>query len=438
MPGTDDPPWVIEEYQPYCLGKKEKLPMDVDEVELASQLLSGVKHYHDSDIMHRDIKPENVLMRLVKCSNDGCSTDGCSEDECPGHQYRWVYKLTDSGAVRRTHRRVEGLAGSPFFCAPEVLDAKPYGEKADIFSLGVIFLEHFVGHDPSRDTPFQDAKYPKSSFQVQQWMQFVDPLIERNCDPEYRPLLRGMLLRDPLKRWSANKCLAFLNLDPSETPDQTILIGPTLPWTTQPFTVDEIKAGLKRKFAEFELDGECGYVKPDSVESDKASTIETYPGLLLQGFGQTVSSLDDYIANLSDICEVDINSVIESSENGTFVTAREELLVEDAPATPKASCAAQIPVTPCQDTAEESGLSSVPCTPVVDDEATSLAFRRVADQQEVYDFTNCHYEWDWGSSNRRQPIRDSQYRNAAISCLPKKRESPGGLVLGIYNFDNIM
>jgi hypothetical protein len=53
-------------------------------------------------------------------------------------------------------------------------------------------------------------------------------------------------------------CLAFLTLDSSETPDQTILIGPT------------------QKVCELELDGKCGYVKPNGVESDNASTIETY------------------------------------------------------------------------------------------------------------------------------------------------------------------
>ncbi|KIW21919.1 uncharacterized protein PV07_12672 [Cladophialophora immunda] len=457
VPETDDPPWVIEEYQPYCLGQREKLPMDVDKVEMASQLLSGLKHYHESGIMHRDVKPKNVLMRLVKCSNHGCSDDRCSDDECAGHQYRWDYKFTDNGAVRSTHRRVEGLAGTPFFCAPEVLDKKPYGAKADIFSLGVLFLEHFVGHDRSRDTPFKDTEYPKSSFQVQQWMQLVDPLIERNCDPEYRPLLRGMLLRDPLKRWSANKCLAFLNLDPSEKPEQTILIGPTLPWTTQPFT-EEVKAGLKRKLAEFEHNGECGHVGPDGVESDNASTIvETCPALLMQGSGQMVSSLDNDLANLGGICEVDINSVIEGSENGTFITAPEEFLVEDAPATPKASCAAQMPNTPCQDAAGGNGLASVPCTPLADDDATRLAVGRVANQQEAYDFTDCHNEWDWGDG--RQPMirftrtiaqsyrhnrypppwasRVSQYTNVATTCPPKK-ESAGVLTLGIYDFDKVM
>ena len=176
---------------------------------MLNQLLSGLKHYHDSGVMHRDIKPANVMMHVVVG---------------PGDERRYVFKFTDNGEVRHTACRVKGLAGTAFFCAPEVLDEKRYNERADMFSFGVLLLPYLVDYDPFRDRRFGGG-YPKSSCSVQTWMHLVDERIKSDCDPGYQPLVRGTLLRDPRKRWSATKCLVFLNLDPSEKPDQTTL-GP--------------------------------------------------------------------------------------------------------------------------------------------------------------------------------------------------------------------
>ncbi|KAK8872328.1 hypothetical protein PGQ11_002842 [Apiospora arundinis] len=125
VPGSDDTPWIIEEYQPYCLDD-EKLPFDVDAEDMVWQLVSGLKHYHDSGIMHHDIKPSNILMRRINDPKNG--------------NPRWLFKFTDHGMARRTNHPVQGLAGTGWYCAPEILDREPHNEKADIFSLGVEFL----------------------------------------------------------------------------------------------------------------------------------------------------------------------------------------------------------------------------------------------------------------------------------------------------------
>ncbi|OQV11234.1 Protein kinase domain-containing protein [Cladophialophora immunda] len=100
--------------------------------------------------MHRDIKPDNVMMGVV---------------EGDGKSARWLCKFTDHGAVKVTGQLVTGRAGSPFYCAPEILDRKPYGERVDVWFLGVLFVVLFTGHDPIRDNPYVDI-YPQSSSEL--------------------------------------------------------------------------------------------------------------------------------------------------------------------------------------------------------------------------------------------------------------------------------
>ncbi|KAK0615765.1 kinase-like domain-containing protein [Bombardia bombarda] len=259
--------WLIEKRQPYCLDQKD-LPFPIDAKDLAAQLLSGLQHYNENGKMHRDIKPGNVLLRIVKYC-----------DKC-----QWFALYTDHSDVASTHRLMKVLTGTPFYCAPEILDGKRYNEKADIFSLGVLLLRLFTKYEPSRDR-LLGKWWPRSSSEVQEWMKLVDRLIEEKCDPKYRPLLRGMLLRDPGARWSVDQFIR--RLDQSQMRDQTSPAGLGLPWTNWPLTETQIKQGLKRKYCVLERDN---VVESGDGESDNAKTV----------------ILNDDIVDLRDLDDIDM------------------------------------------------------------------------------------------------------------------------------------
>lgn len=97
------------------------------------QICCGVEYLHEKRVSHRDIKPENILLAtgdeytLVKVSDFGLS-------KC----------LNSSNSILSTQ------VGTRCYQAPEVKDApmKPYTNKVDIWSLGVLLYVCLSGHYP--------------------------------------------------------------------------------------------------------------------------------------------------------------------------------------------------------------------------------------------------------------------------------------------------
>ena len=86
------------------------------------QLCLGLQHLHVNGIIHRDLKTLN----LVTTKNDT------------------VVKIADLGVSRQVSRNtcmLDTFIGTPLYLSPELVDNKPYNEKTDIWSLGVILYE---------------------------------------------------------------------------------------------------------------------------------------------------------------------------------------------------------------------------------------------------------------------------------------------------------
>jgi len=99
--------------------------------QLMREMISAVKHLHDSGIVHRDLKPENYLM-----------ASGKEDSEC---------KLIDFGLSKRyqqaSQEKMQTVVGTPYYVAPEVLKGK-YHKECDVWSLGVILYVFLCGYPP--------------------------------------------------------------------------------------------------------------------------------------------------------------------------------------------------------------------------------------------------------------------------------------------------
>jgi len=92
------------------------------------ELLQAVNFLHNRKRIHRDIKVDNILL-----SRNGC------------------VKLADFGtAVQLTFQRLHRntIAGTPYYMAPELISRSDYGEKVDIWSVGISVVELMTGVPP--------------------------------------------------------------------------------------------------------------------------------------------------------------------------------------------------------------------------------------------------------------------------------------------------
>ena len=97
----------------------DALPFDVPEetvIKAASDLCRALVLCQKYNIIHRDIKPQNIFV-----SDNG------------------DYKLGDFGIAKTVEKTMGGTkTGTYKYMAPEVYYSKPYGQQADIYSLGLV------------------------------------------------------------------------------------------------------------------------------------------------------------------------------------------------------------------------------------------------------------------------------------------------------------
>jgi eukaryotic-like serine/threonine-protein kinase len=110
---------------------KGALPLGVG-LRIAKQICHGLEAAHNVGVVHRDIKPQNML--ILPESGE--------------------LKVMDFGIARVSEMRERGMTstgvimGTPDYMPPEQAQAAPTDFRSDIYSLGVVFFEMFVGRLP--------------------------------------------------------------------------------------------------------------------------------------------------------------------------------------------------------------------------------------------------------------------------------------------------
>jgi predicted Ser/Thr protein kinase len=100
------------------------------------QLLEGLQHIHDQQVVHRDVKPENILVML-------------GTDEVKVVDFGIARPVdTDAADIFRT--ACGSISGSPAYIAPETICGSPIDGRTDLYSAGIVLFEMLTGQKPLR------------------------------------------------------------------------------------------------------------------------------------------------------------------------------------------------------------------------------------------------------------------------------------------------
>jgi len=181
--------------------------------DITCQLLSALFYLHSHRILHRDMKPQNVLI-----GKGG------------------IVKLCDFGFARAMSVNtlvLTSIKGTPLYMSPELVEEKPYDHNADLWSLGCILYELYVGKPPF---------YTNSIFQLVSLIIKDDIKWPKSMSEDFRSFLKGLLIKDPRRRLT----WPFL-LNHPFVRNKVEILEESLPASEEPFTDEQTKEVTEAK-----------------------------------------------------------------------------------------------------------------------------------------------------------------------------------------------
>eukprot|EP00201_Polytomella_parva_P019299 CAMPEP_0175057736 /NCGR_PEP_ID=MMETSP0052_2-20121109/11433_1 /TAXON_ID=51329 ORGANISM="Polytomella parva, Strain SAG 63-3" /NCGR_SAMPLE_ID=MMETSP0052_2 /ASSEMBLY_ACC=CAM_ASM_000194 /LENGTH=555 /DNA_ID=CAMNT_0016322989 /DNA_START=154 /DNA_END=1821 /DNA_ORIENTATION=+ len=153
-------------------------------LKIAVDVARGMDYLHQRKIIHRDLKAANLLL-----------------DE------NNIVKIADFGVARiiEHNGNMTAETGTYRWMAPEVIEHRPYDEKADVFSFAVVLWELFTCKVPYSDmTPLQAA--------VGVVQKGLRPGIPPNCPPALAAIMESCWVSNPQARPSFRDIVPKLQL----------------------------------------------------------------------------------------------------------------------------------------------------------------------------------------------------------------------------------
>lgn len=178
------------------------------------QLASALEFLRTKNLIHRDVKPQNLLLlpsvdyrenNKHKSTRHILSASHDSLIPAVGLRSLPMLKLADFGFARVLPKSslAETLCGSPLYMAPEILRYEKYDHKADLWSVGTVLYEMSAGK-----APFRASNHVELLRKIEAAKDSIHFSRESRVSPELKHLIRGLLRRNPVERFSFEQFFA--------------------------------------------------------------------------------------------------------------------------------------------------------------------------------------------------------------------------------------
>ena len=184
----------------YCRGGelrkylelKGRLPLE-EVTSLSLQLVDAIRYCHNARVVHRDLKLENLLF-----------ADSM-------HSQLKVVDFGISGMLTAHGQGDSSDAGSLLYLAPEVLSRtdNTSSPALDIWSIGCIIYAMLTGEHPFQAQHQREIMKKILACRYKELPEYVTP--------PWRVLIRGILRKNPAKRWNLYRISEFLHRWRNET-----------------------------------------------------------------------------------------------------------------------------------------------------------------------------------------------------------------------------
>jgi len=212
---------------------------------LMEKLARAVSHCHQLGIIHCDLKPENIMI----------SPEG-------------NLKVIDFGLSMRLDSSVyQGIAGTPFYIAPEIITQGLYTKAYDMWSLGITMHTMLTGYLPISGKDFDEISeriknYTGPSFTSTKW---------KKVSPEAKDLLKRLLEPNYSARITVEEVLEHKWF--VENKKETLLCGSAILEALQRYSeFSEIKKNMLTFIVRNVSDIELKEYQRTFLETDKAKT----------------------------------------------------------------------------------------------------------------------------------------------------------------------
>lgn len=166
---------------------------EMDARNVCRTVFGAMAYCHSQKVAHRDLKPENLLLKYAPGddNNDDTVTDT-------------AIKIADFGFAKKVKRPNSLITqcGSPAYTAPEIIRCRPYDQRVDNWSLGVIVYTLLGGYAPFRESTvhmtFQQILQANFQFHHEYW---------DGVSTDAKDLIRKLLNVDPEKRITSEQVL---------------------------------------------------------------------------------------------------------------------------------------------------------------------------------------------------------------------------------------